>query len=264
MSVSDPDSLRLGSWSTRDKRPDPPAPRLRRRGGARCRHATRERPVCVLPPCARPGTADPRREAQSPKLPAGSRSGSSRAHDGCHAAMSHASQGSRVPSVCVAPPTPNVSAISCPRSPCASGAFASSAPTCLMCTRQSSLPPSRERAASPASDGRVEGTLAVSTPVEPPDTFWLAMARPIPMSCCAGSCPGVGSGLSGFREMEYTMKATVVRYQVKPEQAAENQELIEAVFAELEEARAGGLHLQGLPTRGRRELHPRGDRARHR
>ncbi|MDQ6927557.1 MAG: hypothetical protein M3159_02700 [Actinomycetota bacterium] len=30
------------------------------------------------------------------------------------------------------------------------------------------------------------------------------------------------------------MKTTVVRYQVKPERAAENQQLIEAVFAELQ------------------------------
>jgi hypothetical protein len=37
------------------------------------------------------------------------------------------------------------------------------------------------------------------------------------------------------------MKATVVRYQVKPERAAENQELIEVVFAELEEREPEGF-----------------------
>jgi hypothetical protein len=37
------------------------------------------------------------------------------------------------------------------------------------------------------------------------------------------------------------MKTTVVRYQVKPERADENQKLIEAVFAELEAAEAEGF-----------------------
>jgi hypothetical protein len=37
------------------------------------------------------------------------------------------------------------------------------------------------------------------------------------------------------------MKATVVRYQAKPERAAENQRLIEAVFAELDERRPEGF-----------------------
>jgi hypothetical protein len=37
------------------------------------------------------------------------------------------------------------------------------------------------------------------------------------------------------------MKAIVVRYQVKPERAAENQQLIEAVFAELEESNPRGF-----------------------
>lgn len=37
------------------------------------------------------------------------------------------------------------------------------------------------------------------------------------------------------------MKATVVRYQAKPERAAENQRLIEAVFAELEARDANGF-----------------------
>ena len=37
------------------------------------------------------------------------------------------------------------------------------------------------------------------------------------------------------------MKATVVRYQTKPERAAENQELIEAVFADLEQREPDGF-----------------------
>ena len=37
------------------------------------------------------------------------------------------------------------------------------------------------------------------------------------------------------------MKATVVRYQAKPERAAENQALIEAVFAELDEREPEGF-----------------------
>lgn len=37
------------------------------------------------------------------------------------------------------------------------------------------------------------------------------------------------------------MKATVVRYQAKPERAAENQQLIEAVFADLEEREPEGF-----------------------
>lgn len=37
------------------------------------------------------------------------------------------------------------------------------------------------------------------------------------------------------------MKATVVRYQAKPERAAENQQLIEAVFAELEAGQPEGF-----------------------
>ena len=37
------------------------------------------------------------------------------------------------------------------------------------------------------------------------------------------------------------MKTTVVRYQVKPERADENQKLIEAVFAELEEREPEGF-----------------------
>jgi hypothetical protein len=41
-------------------------------------------------------------------------------------------------------------------------------------------------------------------------------------------------------EVELTMKTTVVRYQVKPERADENQKLIEAVFAELEATEAEG------------------------
>src|SRR5215218_5094339 len=37
------------------------------------------------------------------------------------------------------------------------------------------------------------------------------------------------------------MTATVVRYEAKPDRADENQELIEAVFAELDERRPGGF-----------------------
>ena len=37
------------------------------------------------------------------------------------------------------------------------------------------------------------------------------------------------------------MKTTVVRYQAKPERAAENQQLIEAVFAELDERKPEGF-----------------------
>jgi protein-tyrosine phosphatase len=37
------------------------------------------------------------------------------------------------------------------------------------------------------------------------------------------------------------MKTTIVRYQVKPERAAENQQLIEAVFAELDERELDGF-----------------------
>jgi hypothetical protein len=37
------------------------------------------------------------------------------------------------------------------------------------------------------------------------------------------------------------MQATVVRYQAKPERADENQRLIEAVFADLEEREANGF-----------------------
>jgi hypothetical protein len=40
------------------------------------------------------------------------------------------------------------------------------------------------------------------------------------------------------------MKATVVRYQAKPERADENQELIETVFAELAERRPNGFTYQ--------------------
>ena len=58
------------------------------------------------------------------------------------------------------------------------------------------------------------------------------------------------------------MTATVVRYQAKPDRADENQKLIEAVFADLDERQPDGLHLQGVPARGRRELRARGHRAR--
>jgi hypothetical protein len=41
--------------------------------------------------------------------------------------------------------------------------------------------------------------------------------------------------------MEQTMTTTVVRYQTKPERAEENQELIEAVFAELDAREPDGF-----------------------
>jgi hypothetical protein len=41
--------------------------------------------------------------------------------------------------------------------------------------------------------------------------------------------------------VEDVMQATVVRYQAKPGRAAENQELIEAVFVELEEREPEGF-----------------------
>jgi hypothetical protein len=41
--------------------------------------------------------------------------------------------------------------------------------------------------------------------------------------------------------MEQTMTATVVRYEAKPEQAEENQRLIEAVFADLEARQPEGF-----------------------
>jgi hypothetical protein len=51
----------------------------------------------------------------------------------------------------------------------------------------------------------------------------------------------VFEGAARPREVEDTMKTTVVRYQVKPERAAENQGLIEAVFAELDERQPKGF-----------------------
>jgi hypothetical protein len=42
------------------------------------------------------------------------------------------------------------------------------------------------------------------------------------------------------------MKTTVVRYQVKPERAAENQQLIEAVFEELDERKPDGFSYQAF------------------
>jgi hypothetical protein len=44
--------------------------------------------------------------------------------------------------------------------------------------------------------------------------------------------------------MEYLMKATVVRYQAKPDRADENQLLIEAVFAQLRERDPKGFTYQ--------------------
>jgi hypothetical protein len=45
----------------------------------------------------------------------------------------------------------------------------------------------------------------------------------------------------GSREVEQTMMTTVVRYQAKPERADDNQRLIEAVFAELDERKPEGF-----------------------
>jgi hypothetical protein len=41
--------------------------------------------------------------------------------------------------------------------------------------------------------------------------------------------------------MEHAMKATVVRYQAKPDRVAENTELIQAVFAELNQREPDGF-----------------------
>jgi hypothetical protein len=38
------------------------------------------------------------------------------------------------------------------------------------------------------------------------------------------------------------MKQVIVRYRVKPERAAENEELVRAVYAELDETKPAGLH----------------------
>ena len=48
-------------------------------------------------------------------------------------------------------------------------------------------------------------------------------------------------GVSEPSEMEQTMNAIVVRYQAKPERADENQQLIEAVFADLDERQPEGF-----------------------
>jgi hypothetical protein len=64
---------------------------------------------------------------------------------------------------------------------------------------------------------------------------------PVPMS------PGGSGGLFPWiaqhqpREEEPRMKTTVVRYRAKPDRADENQTLIEAVFAELEERQPEGF-----------------------
>jgi hypothetical protein len=44
-----------------------------------------------------------------------------------------------------------------------------------------------------------------------------------------------------LRDVELTMKTTVVRYQAKPERAEENQQLIDAVFAELHDREPDGF-----------------------
>jgi hypothetical protein len=38
------------------------------------------------------------------------------------------------------------------------------------------------------------------------------------------------------------MKQVIVRYRVKPERAPENEELVRAIYAELNETKPGGLH----------------------
>jgi hypothetical protein len=38
------------------------------------------------------------------------------------------------------------------------------------------------------------------------------------------------------------MKQVIVRYRVKPERAAENEELVRAIYAELNETKPAGLH----------------------
>jgi hypothetical protein len=38
------------------------------------------------------------------------------------------------------------------------------------------------------------------------------------------------------------MKQVIVRYRVRPERAAENEELVRAVYAELQETKPAGLH----------------------
>jgi protein-tyrosine phosphatase len=50
--------------------------------------------------------------------------------------------------------------------------------------------------------------------------------------------PGVGVGVAWEGQ---PLKATVVRYQTRPERAAENQQLIEAVFADLEDQEPEGF-----------------------
>lgn len=61
------------------------------------------------------------------------------------------------------------------------------------------------------------------------------------MSLGAGRGLDIWSEPPGPREVEHTMKTTVVHYQVKPDRATENQQLIEAVFAELDEREPKGF-----------------------
>jgi hypothetical protein len=51
----------------------------------------------------------------------------------------------------------------------------------------------------------------------------------------------LGAGRPGRVKVEHTLKTTVVRYQAKTERAADNQRLIEAVFAELDEREPEGF-----------------------
>ena len=58
----------------------------------------------------------------------------------------------------------------------------------------------------------------------------------------SGDVAGLGTEASRPAvEREQTMKTTVVRYQAKPERADENQRLLEAVFAELNERQPKGF-----------------------
>ena len=61
-----------------------------------------------------------------------------------------------------------------------------------------------------------------------------------PMSSALRCCPSVDVH-SDRERRDTTMKAAAVQYRTKPERADENQELIEAVFADLEARDAEGF-----------------------
>jgi hypothetical protein len=61
------------------------------------------------------------------------------------------------------------------------------------------------------------------------------------MSSGGGLGLSVEASRSGRAKVEQTMKATVVRYQAKPDRADENQLLIETVFADLETRQPEGF-----------------------